>query len=67
MAQQRLLVRDTQQRVHQAAVTDVDLGRANESLAYIDHARRESPHEQEIGEQVDVPADGCAGHLEIAS
>jgi hypothetical protein len=54
MPEQVLECFDVQQRVHKAAVADVDFRCAHESLAGLAHPGSQSAHQQQIYEQIEI-------------
>ena len=66
MAEHALGVVEPQQRVDDAAVANVDLGRLCESLADVGVKGRQPPHEQKVHEQIDIPRYRLAVHGEAS-
>ena len=60
MAQYAVLVVETQQRMHDAAVAHVDLRRLDEALAHVGVERRQAAHQEQIRQEVDVAGHGLA-------
>ena len=64
MSGERLQRRNAQQRMDQATITNVDLRRLHQALSNVRPQRRETPHKQQIYQQVDVSRDRLRAHLQ---